>query len=68
MAIALPGLFCYSNCISLCPHITLSSYYSEVNVVECLMSMPAVREFSGSNATFPLAQLVEMQSWTVVSN
>jgi len=24
---ALLGLFCYSNCIQLCPHITLNSYY-----------------------------------------
>ena len=38
----LPGLFCNSNCIHLCSHITLSSS-SNVNIVELLVSVPAVR-------------------------
>jgi len=36
------GLLCNSNCILLCSHITLSSS-SNVNIVEWLVSMPAVR-------------------------
>jgi len=35
-------LFCKSNCIHLCSHVTLSST-SNVNIVEWLVSMPAVR-------------------------
>ena len=38
------GLFCNSNCIHLCSHITLS-FCSNVNMVEWLVSMPAVRLF-----------------------
>ena len=41
------GLFCNSNCIHLCSHITLS-LSSNVNIVERLVSMPAVRLFVGS--------------------
>ena len=41
MAKALLRLFCNLNCIHLCPHITLSSE-SNVNIVEWLVSMPAV--------------------------
>jgi len=44
------GLFCSSNCIRLCSHITLSSS-SNVNVVEWFVSMPAVRLFVGSALT-----------------
>jgi len=40
------GLFCYSNCIDLCSHITLSSS-SNMNIVEWLVSMSAVRLFVG---------------------
>ena len=41
------GLFCNSNCIHLCSLITLRSS-SNVNIVEWLVSMPAVRLFVGS--------------------
>jgi len=41
------GLFCNSNCIHLCLHITLS-FSSNVNIVGWLVSMPAVRLFVGS--------------------
>ena len=40
------GLFCNSKRIHLCSHITLSSSRN-VNIVECLESMPAVRLFVG---------------------
>ena len=40
------GLLCSSNCIHLCSHITMSSS-SNVNIVEWLGSMPAVRLFVG---------------------
>ena len=50
MAKALLGQFCNSNCIHRCPHITLSSG-SNVNIVEWLVSMPAVRMFGGSSLT-----------------
>ena len=43
-------LFCYSNSIHLCSHITLSSC-SNVNIVEWLVSMLAVRLFVGSALT-----------------
>ena len=36
MAKALQGLFCISNCIHLCPHITIISF-SNVNTVEWLV-------------------------------
>jgi len=38
------GLFCNSNCIHVCSFITLSSS-SNVNIVEWLVSMPALRLF-----------------------
>ena len=41
------GLFCNSNCTHLCSHITLS-FSGNVNIVEWLVSMPAVRLFVGS--------------------
>jgi len=44
------GLFCNSNCIHLCSHITLS-FSSNMNIVEWLVSMPAVRLFVGSALT-----------------
>jgi len=44
------GLFCNSNCIHLCSQKTLS-FSSNVNIVEGLMSMPAVRLFVGSVLT-----------------
>ena len=44
------GLFCNSNCILLCSHITLSSS-SNVNIVEWLVSIPSVRLFFGSAIT-----------------
>jgi len=44
------GIFCNSNCIYLCSHITLS-FSSNVNMVEWLVSMPAVRLFVGSTFT-----------------
>ena len=47
---AVLGLVCNSNCIHLCSHITLSSS-SKVNIVEWLVSMPAVRLFIGSAPT-----------------
>jgi len=43
-------LFCHSNCIHLCPHVTLSSS-SNVNTVEWLVSIPVVRVFVGSALT-----------------
>jgi len=42
--------FFNSNCIHLYSHITLTSS-SNVNIVEWLVSMPAVRSFSGSALT-----------------
>jgi len=47
---SLLGLFCNSNCIHRCSHITLS-FNSNVNIVEWLLSMPAVRLFVGSALT-----------------
>ena len=47
---ALLGIFWNSNCIHRCTHITLSSS-SNVNIVEWLVSMPAVRECVGSALT-----------------
>jgi len=44
------GLFSNSNWIHLCSHITLS-FSSNVNIVEWLVSMPAVRLFVGSALT-----------------
>jgi len=44
------GLFCNSNCIHFCLHITLSSS-SNVNIVEWLVSISAVRLFVGSALT-----------------
>jgi len=44
MAKALLRQFCNSNCIHLCEHITLSSS-SNVNIVEWLVSIPAVQVF-----------------------
>ena len=44
------GIFWNSNCIHRCPHITLSSSCN-VNIVEWLVSMPAVRVFVGSALT-----------------
>jgi len=44
------GLFCNSNWIHRCSHITLS-FSSNVNIVEWLVSMPAVRLFVGSAFT-----------------
>ena len=44
------GLFCNWNCIHLCSHITLSSS-NNMNIVERLVSMPAVRLFLGSTLT-----------------
>jgi len=51
------GLFCKSNCIRVCSHITLSSS-SNVNIVEWLVSMPAVRLFVSSalSISFGLAR------------
>jgi len=46
----LPGLYCNSNCIHFCSHITLSSI-SNVNIVEWLVSMSAVRLFVGPALT-----------------
>jgi len=43
-------LCCNSNCIRLCSHIPLS-FSSNVNIVEWLVSMPAVRLFVGSALT-----------------
>ena len=48
------GLFCNSNCIHLCSHITLSSI-SNVKIVEWLMSMSTVRLFVGSALTISFA-------------
>jgi len=49
------GLFCNSNCIHYCSHITLN-FSSNVNIVEWFVSMPAVRLFVGYALTpFPLA-------------
>jgi len=45
MAKALLRLFWNLNCIHLCPHLTLSSC-SSVNIVELLVSMPAVRVYN----------------------
>ena len=50
VAKALLGIFCNSNCFHLCPHIRLNSCCN-VNVVEWLVSMPAVRVFVGSALT-----------------
>jgi len=44
------GLFCNSNCIHLCSHVTLS-FSGNVYIVEWLVSMPAVRLFVGSALT-----------------
>jgi len=44
------GLFCNSNCIHRCSHITLS-FSRNVNIVEWLVSMPGVRLFVGSART-----------------
>jgi len=44
------GLFCNSNCIHLCSHITLSSS-SNVNIVEWLVSVPTARVFVSSAET-----------------
>ena len=44
------GLLCNSNCFHLWSHITLSSS-SNVNIFECLVSMPAVRLFVGDALT-----------------
>ena len=41
------GLFCNSNCIHRCSHITLS-FSRNVNIVEWLVSLPVVRLFVGS--------------------
>jgi len=43
-------LFCNSSCIHLSSHITLSSS-SNVNIVEWIVSMPAVLLFIGSALT-----------------
>ena len=55
------GLFCISNCIHLCSHITLSSS-SNVNIVQWLVSVPVVRLFVGSALTisFGLAFRLEV--------
>jgi len=50
IAKALLGIFWNSNCIHRCPHITLSSS-SNVNIVEGLVSMAAVRLFVGPALT-----------------
>jgi len=47
---ALLGIFWNSICIYRCPHITSSSS-SNVNIVEWLVSLPAVRVFVGSSLT-----------------
>jgi len=44
------GLFCNSNCIQRCSHITLR-FSSNENIVEWLVSVPAVRLFVGSAQT-----------------
>ena len=44
------GLFCNSNCIHRCSHETLS-FSGNMNIVEWLVSMPAVRLFVGSALT-----------------
>jgi len=44
------GLFCNLNCCHLCSHVTLGSS-SNVNTIELLVSMPAVRLFVGSTLT-----------------
>jgi len=44
------GLFCNSNCIHRCSHITWS-FSSNVNIVEWFVSMLAVRLFVGSALT-----------------
>ena len=52
MAKALLGLFCNSNCFSLCPHTcTRLNSSSNVNIVEWLVSVTAVRVFVGSALT-----------------
>ena len=43
-------LFCNSNCIYICSHMTLSSS-SNVNIVQRLGPMPAVGVFSSSDLT-----------------
>jgi len=43
-------LFCNSNCIHLCSHITLS-FSRNLNIVEWLVSIPAVRLFVVSALT-----------------
>jgi len=50
------GLFCNSNCIHRCSHITLR-FSSNVNIVEWLVSVPVVRLFVGFalSSPFPLA-------------
>jgi len=50
IAKTLLGIFCNSNCIHRCPHMTLSSS-GNVNIVEWLVSMPVVRVFVGSALT-----------------
>jgi len=46
---------CNSNCIHICPHITLSSYCSsKVNVAEWLVSMLALQWSSVLLSPFPL--------------
>ena len=47
------GLFCNSNWIHLFAHITLS-FSSNVNIVEWLVYVPAVRLFVGSALTISL--------------
>jgi len=50
VAKALLGIFCNSNCFHLYPYIRLNSS-SNLNIVEWLVSMPAVRVFVGSSLT-----------------
>ena len=61
MAKALLRQFCNSNCIHLCPHVTLSSS-SNVNIVEWLVAMPVVEVFFGSAllSPFPLSEREEI--------
>ena len=53
------GLFCNSNYILHCSHITLSSS-KNVNIVEWLVSMPAVRLFLVLLSPLPIAKLAEV--------
>ena len=65
VAKALLGLFCYSNCIQLCPYIKLSSWHQQNGERNRVVSAVACRDLVMPGATAWLDAPTKFQYWAV---